>query len=143
MAEIRLERLRNLATEIRQASAQLRELSAVPEVDFLADFKAVNSAKYLLVVACEASIDICNHLAAMRGGRAPQDYSDCFRVLEEMGTLNRTLADRLSRMAKLRNLLVHMYWRIDNGRIYRIVLEDLGDFEAYLAAVGRFLAAEL
>jgi uncharacterized protein YutE (UPF0331/DUF86 family) len=143
MAEIRLERLRNLATEIRQASAQLRELSAVPEADFLADFKAVNSAKYLLVVACEASIDICNHLAAMRGGRAPQDYSDCFRVLEEMGTLNRTLADRLSRMAKLRNLLVHMYWRIDNARIYKIIREDLGDFEAYLAAVGRFLAAEL
>ena len=143
MAEIRLERLRNLATEIRQASAQLRELSAAPEADFLADFKAVNSAKYLLVVACEASIDICNHLAAMRGGRAPQDYSDCFRVLEEMGTLNRTLADRLSRMAKLRNLLVHMYWRIDNARIYKIIREDLGDFEAYLAAVGRFLAAEL
>jgi uncharacterized protein YutE (UPF0331/DUF86 family) len=143
VAEIRLERLRILATEIRQASAQLRELSAVPETDFLADFKAVNSAKYLLIVACEASIDICNHLAATRGGRAPQDYSDCFRVLEEMAILDRGLADRLSRIAKLRNLLVHMYWRIDNARIYRTIREDLGDFDAYLAAVGRFLAAEL
>jgi len=143
MAEVRLERLRNLAAVIRQASAQLHELSSVPEADFLADFKAVNSAKYLLVVACEASIDICNHLAAMRGGRAPQDYSDCFRVLEEIGILDGNLTDRLSRMAKLRNLLVHMYWRIDNARIYRVIREDLGDYDAYLAAVGRFLTTEL
>ena len=143
MAEVRLERLRNLAAAIRQARVQLRELSSVPEADFLADFKAVNSAKYLLVVACEASIDICNHLAAMRGGRAPQDYSDCFRVLEEIEVLDRNLADRLSRMAKLRNLLVHMYWRIDNARIYRVIREDLEDYDAYLAAVGRFLTTEL
>ena len=46
-------------------------------------------------------------------------------------------------MAKLRNLLVHMYWRIDNARIYRVIREDLGDYDAYLVAVGRFLAAEL
>ena len=143
MADVRVERLRNLAAVIRQASAQLRDLSAVPEADFLADFKAVNSAKYLLIVACEASIDICSHLAAMRGGRAPQDYSDCFRVLEEMGILDRDLTDRLSRMAKLRNLLVHMYWKFDNARIHRTIREDLGDYDAYVAALGRFLAAEL
>ena len=87
MADGRVERLRNLAAVIRQASAQLRELSNVPERDFL--------------------------------------------------------ADRLSRMATLRNLLVHMYWKIDNARIYRVIREDLGDYDAYLAAVGRFLAAEL
>jgi len=141
MAEVRLERIRNLAADVRQAVTQLRELAGVPEAEFLADLKAVNSAKYLLVVACEASIDICNHLAATHGGRAPQDYSDCFRVLEELGIVDRDLADRLSRMAKLRNLLVHMYWRIDNARIFRIVQEDLGDLESYLSAVGRFLAA--
>jgi len=46
-------------------------------------------------------------------------------------------------MAKLRNLLVHMYWRIENARIYRVIREDLGDYDAYLAAVGRFLTTEL
>ena len=39
-----------------------------PREAFLAEPRSVNSAKYLLIVATEAALDICNHLAARRGG---------------------------------------------------------------------------
>jgi uncharacterized protein YutE (UPF0331/DUF86 family) len=46
-------------------------------------------------------------------------------------------------MARLRNLLVHLYWKVDNTRVYQAIRDDLGDYEAYLAAIGRYLATEI
>lgn len=143
MADLRLDRLRELAAEIRRAVGQLRSLGSVPRAEFLEDATALNSAKYLLIVCCEAAIDICNHLAARRGGRAPEDYADCFAVLGEMKAVDQDLSSRLARMARFRNLLVHLYWKVDNARVYQAIQEDLHDYEAYLAALGRYLATEI
>jgi uncharacterized protein YutE (UPF0331/DUF86 family) len=138
-----LDRIRELAAEIRRVIRELRALGGVSQAEFLGDAKAVNSAKYLLLVACEASIDICNHVAARRGARAPEDYSDCFEVLRELKVLDDDLAKRLARMARFRNLLVHLYWKVDDARIYQAIRDDLGDYEAYLAAIGRYLVSEI
>ncbi len=143
MDDLRLDRIRELAAEIRRAITELRSLGSVAQAEFLGDTKAVNSTKYLLIVCCEAAIDICNHLAARRGGRAPEDYADCFEVLREMKALDPDLSARLARMAKFRNLLVHLYWKVDNVRVYQAIRGDLGDYEAYLAAIGRYLTTEI
>jgi uncharacterized protein YutE (UPF0331/DUF86 family) len=141
--EVNLDRLRELAAELRRAIGQLRTLGKASEDEFLADAKTVNSAKYLFIVACEAAIDICNHLSARRGGRAPEDYADCFQVLQEMGVLEVQLGRRLVRMARFRNLLVHLYWKVDDTKVYRAIHENLGDFELYLDAIRQYLSSDL
>ena len=70
MSEVNLDRLRELAGHLRNACRQLQEFGKHDVQAFLADANTVNSAKYLLIVAAEAALDICNHLAAKRGGRA-------------------------------------------------------------------------
>jgi uncharacterized protein YutE (UPF0331/DUF86 family) len=40
-------------------------------------------------------------------------------------------------LEKIRNLLVHRYWEIDPLRVLRYARENLGDFEAFLAAIKR------
>ena len=143
MRDLNHDRLRELAGYLRDAVRQLRELGAAPRDAFLADARTLNSAKYLLIVAAEAALDICNHLAARRGGRSPADYADCIAVLREIGAVSDDLRRRLVKMARFRNLLVHLYWRIDNAEIYRVIAEDLGDFDEYLLSVGRYLGGEL
>lgn len=96
---------------------ELENLGAVPAQEFLADRKAVNAAKYLLIVATEACIDICNHIVAKKGGRAPSDYADCFRVLQETGLLPAELEARLEAMARFRNMLVHLYWKVGDAEV--------------------------
>lgn len=61
---------------------------------------------------------LCNHIAARRGGRAPQDYTDCFAVLLEMGVTEDGLAKNLQQMTRFRNLLVHVYGQVDNRLVY-------------------------
>jgi uncharacterized protein YutE (UPF0331/DUF86 family) len=141
--DVNRDRLRELAGHLRDSVRQLHELGAATREAFLTDARTVNSAKYLLIVATEAALDICNHLAARRGGRSPADYADCIAVLREIGVVNDDLRSRLVKMARFRNLLVHLYWRVDDAEIYRLIRENLGDFDDYLAAVGRYLGAEL
>lgn len=143
MREVNLDRLRDLAGHLRNAIRQLGELGQASREAFLHDARTVNSAKYLLIVATEATLDICNHLAARRGGRSPDDYADCIAILAEIGAIDEKLKVRLVRMARFRNLLVHLYAKVDNSEVYRIVREDLGDFERYLASIAQYLKAQL
>jgi uncharacterized protein YutE (UPF0331/DUF86 family) len=141
--EVNLERLRALAGQLLSALRELRDHGRLSRDEFLGDRRTVNSAKYLLIVATEAALDICNHLAARRGGRSPADYADCIAVLSEIGVIDADLRTRLVRMARFRNLLVHLYWKVDDAEVHRVILDDLGDLERYLVAVGQYLKAEL
>ena len=143
MSEVNLDRLRELAGYLRDAVRQLRELGQPPRELFVADPRATNSAKYLLIVAAEAALDICNHLAARRGARSPQDYADCMAIMTKIGVIDLDLGTRLMRMSRFRNLLVHLYARVNDGEVHRVIREDLGDLERYLASVGRYLKAEI
>lgn len=133
--ELDLIRMRDLLGQINQARGRLDQLAAVSEEAFLGDFRHTESAKYLLVVAIESAIDICNHIVARRGGRAPQDYADCFTVLAELGWVTTGLAGRLQRMARFRNMLVHLYWQVDNRRVYQILQGDVGDLDTFVQEI--------
>jgi uncharacterized protein YutE (UPF0331/DUF86 family) len=143
VSEVNLDRLRELAGHLRSACRRLQEFGRQEAPTFLADADKVNSAKYLLIVAAEASLDICNHLAAKRGGRSPEDYADCMAILEEIGVLKADLMVRMSKMARFRNLIVHLYWKVDDREVLRIIRENIQDFDAYLQAIGHYLKAEL
>lgn len=125
--------------EIRGALASLRAESARPRDEFVTDGQAVDATKYRLVVAIEAAVSLCMHVSSRLTARTPESYADCFNELRDAAILASDLAERLGRMARFRNRLVHLYWRIDNERLWIILQENLGDLEAYLVAIGRLL----
>ncbi len=87
----------------------------------------------------EAAVDLCQHLVARGGGRLPSDYADCFTSLQEMGVLPADLVVRLRRMARFRNLLVHLYWKVDNREVYRILRENLSDLTEFREVIAEWL----
>ena len=139
MANLDPERIRELSGIIGEALNKLKELARVSKEEFLKDFRNTESAKYLLVVATEAAIDICNHIVVKQGGRAPKDYADCFMALKELGVISANLAKRLVKMARFRNLVVHLYWQVDNAKVFEIIRRDLGDLEAFQKQVAVYI----
>ncbi len=124
-------RVRDALSHIGEAQRRLNELGQLPSDEFLADYRNTESAKYLLIVAVEAAIDLCNHIVARRQGRAPQGYADCFVALSELDAISRELAERLKSMARFRNLIVHLYWKVDDMRVYEIIRNDLKDLDDF------------
>jgi uncharacterized protein YutE (UPF0331/DUF86 family) len=96
--------------------------------------------KYRLVVAIEAATDVADHLIASEGLRLASGYADSFRSLEEAGVLPTELAASLADDARFRNLLVHRYADIDDGRVVEIARHRLTDLEAFVALIATRLA---
>jgi len=107
----------------------LRNISKTPIKDFLNDKIIIGSAKYYLQVSIECCLDVANHIIASERFRAPKDYADSFRVIEERGLIPSDLAQKLRQMAKFRNRLVHLYGEVDNAYVYEFMKEDLKDIE--------------
>ncbi|OGO02490.1 MAG: hypothetical protein A2Y72_04000 [Chloroflexi bacterium RBG_13_53_26] len=125
--------------EINAALHKLGRYSEISEEEFLSSPEKVDSAKYNLIIAIEGAIDICNSIVARAGGRAPRDHADCFAILGELKLLSGEFVDRLKRMAKFRNLLVHLYWKVDDRKVYQILNKDIPDMRDYLKAIDRVM----
>ncbi|MDD2474122.1 MULTISPECIES: type VII toxin-antitoxin system HepT family RNase toxin [unclassified Methanoculleus] len=89
----------------------------MPKEVVVRDPHLVASAKYHLIIGIEAAIDLANHLIARNRWRAPEDYADTFRIMEERGIVDAEFAERLQRMARFRNRLIHIYWDINDETI--------------------------
>ena len=121
--------------EIRDSISTLHQYSDVTVEEFLINETVVAASKYTLLIAIEAAISICNHLAARMLHKSPDSYAACFTILASGGIITNDLADRLASMAGFRNLLVHVYNQIDDGRVWEILQSDLGDLEEYVDAI--------
>ena len=96
-------------------------------------------ACYRLLVGIEAAIALCYHVTTRRLRTAPEDYAACFVTLCDAGLIAQDLSDRLPRMARFRNLLVHMYWKLDYNRVYDIMQTDLGDLRRFSAGMAALI----
>jgi uncharacterized protein YutE (UPF0331/DUF86 family) len=131
--------LNRLFTEMDESLRKLRSLSKLSEDEFLGHYEKIDTAKYNFIVAIEAIIDICNRIISKRKLGFPQDYSDVIKLMSQEGELEGDLARRLVEMVKFRNMLVHLYWKIENDRLYQYLRENLGDFEAFKEAIRKYL----
>ena len=132
-----------MISSIREAAALLQELQALSSDEFISDKHKLSSAKYNIIAAIEAAIDLASHLISKKQLRAPEDYADTFQVLTEAGILTDTFGGELKKMARFRNRLVHRYWDVDASELWQILQSRLGDFEKYIAQIGAALAQEV
>lgn len=142
MPQFSPERIRKMVSSMRVAVRQLSDLSGLEEKNFLDDSHKIASAKYNFIIAIEAAIDMGNHIISQNGFRAPEDYADTFSVLGEYGVVSDEFAKELRKMARFRNRLVHIYWKVDDKQVYNIMRANLGDFKTFLNSISSFLSLD-
>jgi uncharacterized protein YutE (UPF0331/DUF86 family) len=128
-----------LISEFRKSVSRLQKLREAGRQKFLDDPDKIGSAKYHFIVAIESSIDMCNHIISRNGYRVPEDYGDTYKVMGEKGAFDAEFSEQLVKMAKFRNRLVHLYWEVDDARIYKILEENLGDFIKFIKLIAGVL----
>ena len=133
-------KITKLVSSCKLAMTQLERLATLSQQQFISDPDKIASAKYHLIVAIEAEVDICQHLIAKNNLRVPEDYGDVFRILVEAGVFSKELLPDLLNMTKFRNRLVHIYWDIDDQMIYEILQQHFKDLKRFLAALSAIIA---
>jgi uncharacterized protein YutE (UPF0331/DUF86 family) len=97
------------------------------------------SMRYLVIQLVEAAASISVHLLSRLFDERVEGYADCFRRLGDRKVIAEGLAERLASAARLRNLLVHRYWEIDDRRVCSSIKEGVEDFEAFKRDVRSFM----
>ncbi|MBW1696345.1 MAG: DUF86 domain-containing protein [Deltaproteobacteria bacterium] len=141
--EINVEKLKKLFAETNKALRTLRNLSQLNTRELLESEANLDRVKYNFIIAIQLLIDICNHIVAKSHGRPPEDYADCFKALSELDVIDSDLSKKLSQMAKFRNLLIHLYWEVDNKKVCHILKHNLKDFDQFLNTISLYLRGEL
>jgi uncharacterized protein YutE (UPF0331/DUF86 family) len=129
------ERIVFLIGEIEKALGVLREYQQMEKEELVSDMRALGSVKYYIILAIEACIDICNHITAKEHLGLPESYSDCFKILGDKNIISKALTEKLITMAKFRNLLVHLYWKVNDEKLYEILRSELGNFNEFIKQV--------
>jgi len=80
-------------------------------------------------------IDIANHVIAREGLGVPRAYSETMEILVEEEILPGDRRDNFLAMVRFRNRVVHLYDEVHPDEIWNIIDSDLGDFDAFIAAV--------
>ena len=79
---------------------------------------------HAMLVAIQSAIDISNHLIVEKKLRKPATYPETFEIIYEAGLISHRLGESMSDLAGFRDVLVHIYWKLDMDEIYGILQND-------------------
>jgi uncharacterized protein YutE (UPF0331/DUF86 family) len=130
--------LRKLA-ELLEYMDQIKEYRSLTVDGYASDWKTQRIVERTLQVMIEVCADIAGHIISDSGYRVPKTYADTFKVLHENNVIDEDLRQRMERMAKFRNVIVHQYDKVDFQIVVTVLKKHLSDFSNYKEAVLAFI----
>lgn len=125
----------NKAATIERCVARAREEYAANPGGFATDFTRQDAAILNIQRACEAALDMGQHLIRRERLGVPQSARDVFALLAHGGWIKVALADQLKRMVGFRNIAVHDYQALQLPITVSIITGHLDEFLRYSQAV--------
>lgn len=121
----------NKAASIERAVARAREEYYRDPGSFSADFTRQDAAILNIERACQAALDLGQHVIRRDRLGVPQSARDVFTLLERAGRLPPELAERLRRMVGFRNVAVHDYQALSLPVVVAVIQSDLQEVERF------------
>jgi uncharacterized protein YutE (UPF0331/DUF86 family) len=118
----------NKAASIERCIKRVREEYQRGPATFEQDFTRQDAAILNIQRACEAALDMGQHLIRREKLGLPQSARDVFTLLAEHHWITPTLAETLKHMIGFRNIAVHEYQRLQIPIVIRIIEQHLDDF---------------
>ena len=131
----RIQRIRKSASVLSEALSKGMEAAA-------SDPFTLSAVKYEVQTAAQAALDIGDHIIAAASWEMPKSYADIFRILVQNGVINQELGQRMMGLAKLRNVLVHLYLSVDSDTLYDNLTLGIADLESFCQAIVKFLDSQ-
>jgi len=133
-----------VADKVATIRRMLDDIATLPLGDLAAFTKGprmVAAGDSYLRRALEALLDLGRHLLAKGFGRAPAEYAEVARQLEETGVVEPARAAKLALMARHRNRMVHFYDEVGDEELFGVLTTGPADVEAVLSALLAWVAA--
>jgi len=121
----------NKAATIERCVARARDEYAKDPATFASDFTRQDAAILNIQRACEAALDMGQHLVRREHLGVPQSARDVFTLLAQAGWIDASLAEAMRRMVGFRNIAVHDYQALQLPITVSVIRDHLTEFEAF------------
>ncbi len=125
----------NKAATIERCVARAREEYFSDPATFASNFTRQDAAILNIQRACEAALDMGQHLIRRDRLGVPQSARDVFTLLAQAGRIEKPLAEGLQRMVGFRNIAVHDYQTLQLPITVAIIEKHLDEFLDYSKAL--------
>ena len=120
--------LLNKAATIERCINRVREEYAKAEANFATDYSRQDAAILNIQRACEAALDVGQHLIRAKRLGVPQSSRDVFMLLAQANWIETNVAEAMKRMVGFRNIAVHDYQALLLPIVEDIITNHLDDF---------------
>jgi len=125
----------NKAATIERCVLRAREEYFSDPPSFATNFTRQDAAILNIQRACEAALDMGQHLIRRDRLGVPQSARDVFALLAQAGRIELPLAEGLQRMVGFRNIAVHDYQSLQLPITVAIIEKHLDEFLQYSKAI--------
>ena len=123
--------LLNKAASIERCVARAREEYAADPNGFATNFTRQDAAILNIQRACEAALDMGQHIIRRESLGLPQSARDVFALLTQAGWIDEALAESMKRMVGFRNVAVHEYQTLQFPITVNIITGHLNEFSEF------------
>lgn len=132
----------NRLLQIIQSHCHVLEAKQKDVPDF-ARFKASEydqkAIQHYLQEMIQACIDIGNHIVAYEQLGNPENYREIFELLTEKGVISKQLSEKMVRMVGFRNIVIHLYEKVDLETVYNAFQKGIADFSEFTKEIRIYL----
>lgn len=121
----------NKAATIERCVMRAKEEYEKSPATFASDHTRQDAAILNVLRACEAALDMGQHLVRRERLGIPQSSRDVFTLLAQAGWIEIALAERLQKMVGFKNIALHEYQALQISLVEAVITKHLGDFTAY------------
>ncbi len=127
--------LLNKAAAIERCVARAKEEYNIDPRSFVSNFSRQDAAILNIQRACEAALDMGQHLIRREQLGVPQSARDVFELLAKSEWIERSLAEALKRMIGFRNIAIHEYQSLQHEITVKIITDHLDEFLQYTVEI--------
>ena len=118
----------NKAATIERCIKRVREEYTKAGANFATDYSRQDAAILNIQRACEAALDVGQHLIRLERLGVPQSSRDVFTLLAQTNWIDANIAETMKRMVGFRNIAVHDYQALLLPIVENIITNHLDDF---------------
>jgi uncharacterized protein YutE (UPF0331/DUF86 family) len=130
-----------ITLKLQEMKSYLKDLNSfLPSRDtYLADVQSRRACEKTIQLAIESVIDILA-IIVMKERLGPPTEEDSFiNLIEEEELLSADVLLRIREMKGFRNILVHKYGTLDDGKAYNNIVKGRSDFDLFEAEIRHYL----
>jgi uncharacterized protein YutE (UPF0331/DUF86 family) len=124
---------------MRKCVDRLRKFQNLSFQDYLDEFDNQLLVERLIELLVEFASDINSYLLVELYQTPPDTYATSFSEASKQGLISSPLAQKLSKSAGMRNILVHQYLEVEHEVVYSAIPKAITQYQQYIKEITLFL----